>query len=232
MPTDATDTTPATLSKSDFVRSQPADMSVKDVLARAQEAGIVMTGSLVRKVRARLGGVPKLTATPSAMTAAEKATSTAPATKTRAKPAKEAPVATNSTAESPAPTMTKTAFILARPTMSAAQVVVAGEEAGVSLSANQVYAVRSKHAKTAKPTTAAPAAVTAKRAAPAVAAKPVAPKPAVPPMAVARPVASPKPDAEDRSASEFARLVIAIGMGRAEALLLEVRAKLASLLDR
>lgn len=105
-----TDATPAVLSKSDFVRSLPVDMSVKDVLAKAKEAGIVMAPSLVGMVRARMRSVSKASGQGDspAKPAIEMSAAPARATKARAKPARKMPVAKKSTAQPAAPTKVST----------------------------------------------------------------------------------------------------------------------------
>src|SRR5208283_1581155 len=50
---------PAALSKSDFIRQQPATLSAKDVVAAGKKAGLSFTDSLVYMVRGRKDGKGK-----------------------------------------------------------------------------------------------------------------------------------------------------------------------------
>lgn len=196
-----TDVAPSPLSKSDFVRAQPADMPVKDVLAKAKEAGIVMTGALVRLARRRVGGTSKATsgeAEAPATPPAEKTASAPPTPKSAPKRAAKVQTVKTPVAGTPAPTTTKTSFILARPTLSPAEVVTAAKEAGLSVSPNYVSAIRSKNRATAKP-----AAASGLRAA----------------------------RFGDAAVAEFTELVITLGTSRAKELVDEVSRKLAALLD-
>jgi len=54
-------TTPkkAPISKSDFIRSQPATLSASEVLAKAKAAGLTLTSQLVYKVRGTAKGAAK-----------------------------------------------------------------------------------------------------------------------------------------------------------------------------
>jgi hypothetical protein len=101
------------ISKSDFIRRQPANLSGPDVVKKARAAGIELSSQLVYVVRAK-------------MTTAKVKT----------------PMEATSTA-APKPTTTKAAFVRNLPTTIPAKAVVAqAKAAGMKLSANYVYLIR------------------------------------------------------------------------------------------
>jgi hypothetical protein len=109
------------ISKSDFVRSQPATLSAAEVLAKANAAGLKLTSQLVYKVRSS----GKATGTPKKTTAAKK-------TSASAKPA-----------ASSKPPKSKAAFVRGLPaSTSAKDVVKLAKTNGLSLSINYVYNIR------------------------------------------------------------------------------------------
>lgn len=162
MPTNATESTPATLSKAQFIRSQPLGMPVKDLLAKAKDAGIVMTDAWVYMVRAQMASAAK----------ALESKAEAPQ-----KPPSEANVST-------------TPPVRATSTTKAT-------------------------ASATRPTPRPPVTRTA-------------PKPGAVPESGPSPTGGPT----DTSAREFTRLVVTLGLDRAEELLLELRTHMASFLGR
>jgi hypothetical protein len=137
----------ATLSKSDFVRSQPLTLSASEVLAKAKAAGLKLTSQLVYKVRgtAKAKGNAKL---------AVGAKKPAPSLKVPA-PSK--------------PPASKAAFVRGLPSSTPAKdVVKLAKAAGIKLGIYYVYNVRRAAKLAAKkpraaskgPAVAAPVAVT------------------------------------------------------------------------
>ena len=114
-------------------------------------------------------------------------------------------------------TVNKSAFVRGLPsTMSAAEVIAKGKAAGIKLTAAQVYTVRAN----------------AKRVggkAPKAAAAPKAATAAAPKKAVGRPAKAAKVSGSGDHESHFARLVLNIGLTKAEALLERVREKVNAL---
>lgn len=149
-------TTP--LSKSDFIRNQPATLSAADVVAKAKASGIKFTPQLVYRVR----GAAKTKPTKAA----------APATKPTASPT------------SKPSTLSKSDFIRTQPTtLSAAEVVSKAKAEGIKLDPVLVYKVRGRSKlKTVarKPTSQAPKSAASKadfvRAYPSLSAKEVVEK--------------------------------------------------------
>jgi hypothetical protein len=112
-------------SKSDFIRAQPAALSVAEVIAKGKAEGIKFGSSLVYMVRRPAKKKRKKAA--------------APATKPTASP--------SSKPTSPS----KSAFIRAIPfSVSAKDVVAQGKAAGLKIHVNQVYKVRGRASTTAK----------------------------------------------------------------------------------
>jgi hypothetical protein len=111
----------STLSKSDFVRAQPATLSAAEVLAKAKAAGLKLTSQLVYKVRSSA----KVTGTPKKTTAVKKTSAPTKAT-----------VSTK-------PPKSKAAFVRGLPASTPAKdVVKQAKELGLSLSVNYVYNIR------------------------------------------------------------------------------------------
>jgi hypothetical protein len=120
------------VSKSDFIRAQPASMSPAEVVAKAKAEGIKLGRSLVYMVRGPSGGKTKK----------------APAAK-KSEPAMNGTGATT--------LMSKSDFIRSLASSPATEVVAKAKVAGIALSENHVHAVRAKDkanaAKTRKPAT-------------------------------------------------------------------------------
>jgi len=111
------------LNKSDFIRSQPLDLSAADVVAKAKEAGLTITATLVYKVRGRLN---------SKTSKAKKAAATGPST-----PAK--------TADGK---LSASDFIRSFPTtMTVKEVAEKAAAAGYTFKPNYVYDVRNAEKK-------------------------------------------------------------------------------------
>jgi hypothetical protein len=103
-----------TISKSEFVRSQPATLSATEVLAKAKAAGLKLTAQVIYK--ARSSAKPRVKA--------------------------NADASTKSSAV-PKPTTTKAAFVRNLPATVPVKVIVAqAKAAGMKLSANYVYLIR------------------------------------------------------------------------------------------
>jgi hypothetical protein len=130
-------TTPAkTLSKSDFIRAQPATLSVAEVIAKGKAEGIKFGSSLVYMVRR-----------PAKKKKPAKTAAVAPATKP----------ASSTASKSNLPS--KSEFIRSQPgSLSAAEVVAKGKEEGIIFSESLVYKSRgrSKAKKSAAKLVAAP----------------------------------------------------------------------------
>jgi predicted component of type VI protein secretion system len=211
-------------SKTSFVLALPADLSVGEVVKKAKAAGIALSPNYVSNIRSSAKTAAKQqTAKPKAAVKAARATRVAPLAFAK-------PVATPAAA---APPLTVTEFIKSQPRdIPAADVVKAAKRTGLKIDANYVYKVRSRLG--AKP---APQAIAA---APRVAAKVPAPKatqPAPTPKASKAPpapkAAPPLPAAQKSSGASsdvaFKKLVVELGVARAETLLVEVKKKLAEL---
>jgi hypothetical protein len=101
------------VSKSDFIRQQPANLSGPEVVKKAKAAGLKLSSQLVYVVRAKMAKAKAKTPT--------KATSTS----------------------APKPTTSKAAFVRGLPATIPAKVVVAqAKAAGMKLSSNYVYLIR------------------------------------------------------------------------------------------
>ncbi len=119
---------PPTISKSDFIRQQPATMSVADVIAKGKAEGIEIGDTLVYKARGRSSAQKS---------GAKKVT-----------PKKAAAATQRTGAKSSSP---KSDFIRQQPsTMSAKEVVAKGKAAGLTFTDALVYMVRGKQKGTAK----------------------------------------------------------------------------------
>lgn len=209
-----------------------------DVVKKGKAAGITLSPNYVSNIRssakaaAKKGpakpGAPKKTAAPKSSGAAKVVAA-----------GTEKPAAPPATA---APALTVTEFIKGQPRdIPAADVVKAAKKAGLTIDANYVYKVRARLG--AKPAPKAPVAArqSAARppatttAKPAPAPKPTKPAPApkapkTPPVPAARPAltAAPKGTAVAGEVA-FRKLVVELGVARAEALIVEVKRKLAEL---
>jgi hypothetical protein len=119
--------TNAPISKSDFIRQQPASLSAAEVVAKAKAAGIKFAPVLVYKVRGR-----------------------AKAKRSTAKKA-SAVVTTAPTAASTKPAQSKSAFIRSLPSSTPAKEVVKQAKAlGMKLTESYIYNVRGAAKKAAK----------------------------------------------------------------------------------
>ncbi|MGA3121686.1 MAG: hypothetical protein ABSF69_13050 [Polyangiaceae bacterium] len=142
------------LTKSDFIRQQPASLSAAEVVAKAKGEGIEFGPGLVYEVR-RLGKAKKSAAPPKAAGVAKK-TSTG----------------SNGSAAKPAPS--KADFVRKFPNLSPKEVVERAKAEGVTFDVGYVYNIRSadraaqakRKPSPTKPTAAKPqpAAVSASRA--------------------------------------------------------------------
>jgi hypothetical protein len=116
--------------KSDFVRSQPNDLTAAQVVAKAKEAGLTITSALVYKVRSVEAAKGSKAAKPGRIGRPPKA-----AKAKAAKAAKAAPAAKGKPNSSD--------FIRSLPaTLTASEVVRQGKASGHSFSPALVYAVR------------------------------------------------------------------------------------------
>jgi hypothetical protein len=112
-------------SKADFVRQQPRDMPVKEVIAKGKEADLTLTENYVAQVRSNMG---KETA---ATRAAGRASSK------KAGPAK--------VSRAPADSAAKAAFVAKFPaTKPATDIVKEARKAGLTMSEKFVYKLRAK----------------------------------------------------------------------------------------
>lgn len=167
--------TPKKLNKSEFIRSQPATMSASEVVAAAKAAGIKLSGNLVYMVRGAKGSTKKTASKPPGKRTAGKASTPKTTTsKTAGKTAaskkatvKKATPKKTSTSTSPGTAKSagtsKSEFIRLHPSLTAAEVIAAGEAQGLSFSSALVYGVRgskgTKKAPAKKPSTPKKAAV-------------------------------------------------------------------------
>jgi hypothetical protein len=196
---------PAPISKSDFIRQQPASMSVADVIAKAKAQGMNIGRSLVYMVRER-------------STAKKAGPKDAPAKKTTAPPkqttasktaAPQKTTATPQRAPAKVATMSKADFVSANPGLSAKYLAGKAAFEGFDLSESCIYGVRRADKVAAK-----------KRAA----ARNAASKPVV-----ATPVVStqtPNPNSSSSALEDLLRAVAAeLGLGRAVEILAGERAR-------
>jgi hypothetical protein len=121
------------LTKSDFIRQQPATLSAAEVVAKAKAQGIEFSPGLVYEVR-RLGKSKK---------------GTAP--KKTAAVATKAPAATNGAAKKPA--QSKAEFVRKFPNLSPNEIFEKANAAGIKLEVGYVYNVRSSANAAKKKTT-------------------------------------------------------------------------------
>jgi len=116
-------TTKKPVSKSDFIRRQPAALSTAKVVARAKAAGIKLTSQLVYNVRG----------------------SSKAKTGTAKKTATGKPVASKKVRKVASKSATKTSkadFVRSRSHLSPKEIIEDGKAAGIKLSASYVYNVR------------------------------------------------------------------------------------------
>lgn len=193
----------APMTKSDFIRKFSLSTPASDIVTKAKGVNLKLTPSFVYAIRAM---DKKRKRVPSAG-AAKPAAASAPAATGRK--------------------INKSAFVRGLPSsMSAADVVAKGKAAGIKLSAAQVYTVRANAKRSG---------VAAPKASAAVAVAPLVPKPKGKPgpkpkaAKVAAPKAAKKISMSGDHEQTFARLVLNIGLTKAEALLERVRDKVNSL---
>ncbi len=190
------------LNKSAFVRSLPASLSAKDVIARAKAAGLSLTEHYVYNVRSQAKA--KGTIAGGTKQAAAGAKKAAAGTKKSGGGAKKSGGRSN----------VKSAFVLAQPaSLSVKEIVAAAKKAGLSISAALVYSLRGKRkgaAPAAKGT--APAAASSGRKGPA---------PKLPRDLSAN---------IDETELSLQRLAVHIGIERSRALIDQAQRRLAKLL--
>lgn len=233
-------------SKTAFVLALPATFSVGEVVKKAKAAGIALSPNYVSNIRssAKAAAKRKGAAKPGAAkpTSAPKLGGAAKVTAPKPEKASAPPTAAPST-------LTVTEFIKSQPRdVPAAAVVKAALKAGLKIDANYVYKVRSRLGANAAPKAAAAAPQGAVKAAVAMPAKaavaPEATKPAPTPVKSAPAPKATKPARAPRVTPAlptapkplgvsdevaFRKLVVELGVARAEALLVEVKKKLAEL---
>ena len=196
---------PKKLNKSEFIRSQPESLTAAEIVAKAKEAGIKLSGNLVYMVRGANGSAKKTVAKKSAP--AKKTTAKTSAKKTA--PKSEAP---KKAGES------KADFVRATPSLSANEVAAKAKAEGITLDANYVYSVRGQDKAAAKKKRAAKklAASTPMVTKTSATSKPTAPKP--PTSNGTRPSGSSVEDLLKAAAAE-------LGLGRALEILQGERAR-------
>jgi len=125
-----------------FIRSLPADLPVKDVIAQAKAAGHETSESNVSRVRADMAkATPKKPASTSKERALKKAASRRKAASKEAAP-KKAPKEPMAPGTAKSAGVSKSAFIRLHPSLSAAEVIAAGKDQGLTFTSSLVYAVR------------------------------------------------------------------------------------------
>jgi hypothetical protein len=204
--------------KTGFILGLPAEMSPKEVVGKAKEAGIELSEKYVSTIRSNAR------AKKAARRAAAKA---APAKKAATKISKKAAAKNAAIEATPAPAATAptaTDFIASQPRdIPAAAVVKAAKKVGLKINAGYVYKVRSRLAAKA------PKTPTPKPEAPKLEAAPKAPTTTTAP---AKTATAPKPAAKGAASNiegTFKRLVVELGVARATELVGEVRKTLAEL---
>ncbi len=208
-----------TVSKSDFIRQQPSDLSAAEVVDKAKASGLTIDPGLVYNVRGRAkakGKQPKGPAQPVTRAPAKPLTKAPakpltkapaqPVTKAPAKPVTKAPAQparglTKPSAKQPAPIQSKADFVRRFPNSTPKQIVQKAGAAGIPIGVGYVYNVRSS-GNAAKKSATAP--------------KPT-PKPS--PTTVGRPSGT-----SDRAESLLRALAAEIGLGRATEILAGQRA--------
>ena len=155
--------TPATQSKSDFIRSQPASLSPAEVVEKAKTAGLSLSKNLIYLVRQKDAEKSKkgTAKTPSEKAAKKSTSKTVALTKAASKkPAKKVTVASTKGTSKKSPsarkaskrtasTMSKADFVRASPGVSAKDLVAKALFEGIEISENHVYSVRSQDKKAA-----------------------------------------------------------------------------------
>jgi hypothetical protein len=216
------------LSKSDFIRSQPVDLPVAEVVAKAKAAGIKLRDHLVHEVRRadRMRSAAKRASTKKPVPAPKLPAPAAkkPASKKPAPPAKDAKKAA---ATSP---ISKSDWIRAQPpSLTAAEVVAKAKGAGIKIEPVLVYKVHGR-AKAAKP-------IEAKAVAKPAAVAPITPKlaavvaPVAPKLETAPTPAGPGTLAGRTTVEDLLKAVASeIGLRRAIGLLEEQRARVLSVI--
>jgi hypothetical protein len=122
-----------------FIRSLPLDLPVKEVIEQAKAAGHETSESNVSRVRADMAkATPKKPASKPASTS-KKAASPKKAASSKNVPAPEETAAPG-TAKSAG--VSKSEFIRFHPSLSAAEVIAAGKDQGLTFTSSLVYAVR------------------------------------------------------------------------------------------
>jgi colicin import membrane protein len=197
-------------SKSDFIRQQPKDVSVKEVVAAGKQAGQNLSEALVYSLRKPVGGkgsVKSVTLKKNASTKTGKKTSSKSASKQAKKTSKKTPV----------PTMTKADFVRQNPGVSARDLVAKAAFEGIEISENHVYGVRSQDKKSAS---------TKARASTKSTAKTVSTKPTTISKKSPKPTASKGTGASGSSVEELLKAAAAeLGLGRALEILQGERAR-------
>jgi carnitine O-acetyltransferase len=224
MPEMAAKKTQEPQTKTAFILRLPVEMSPKEVVSKAKEAGIELSEKYVATIRSNARAKKRAKRAAAKATtkigAAKTSTAKKSSKKTSKKPATEAAPATSVTTAT-APTATE--FISSQPTtIPAADVVKAAKMAGLKITTTYVYTVRSRlAAKAAKPPAPKAAPVpktpklsTAKKALAAV-------KTAAPKLAAKVPASNIE--------GTFKRLVVELGVARAFELVGDVRRTLAEL---
>jgi hypothetical protein len=192
-----------TVSKSDFIRQQPSELSAAEVVDKAKASGLTIDAGLVYNVRGRAkakGNGTKVPLRPVTKVSAKPVTkvSAKPVTKV---PAKPAPSFTKSSARQPAPIQSKAEFVRRFPNSTPKEIVQKAVAAGIQIGVGYVYNVRSSGGA-------------AKRS--ATVPKPI---PKSNPTTVGRPSGS-----GDRAESLLRALAAEIGLGRATEILAGQRA--------
>jgi len=206
-------------SKSDFIRQQPSSMSVADVIAKGQEAGIKFTSSLVYMVRGRQDGK----ATPKKASGKKSSSKKPGAKKTSTKVS--APKKTATTSKTTAPkksTESKAEFVRARAHLSPREIVEDAKGQGIKLDPSYVYNVRGYDKTAAKTKTVAKKGSASQQPTPSS----TTPKSA--------PASKPTPSNGSRSSGSVEELLKAaaaeLGLGRAIEILHAERAKVRAVL--
>ena len=140
-----------TTNKSEFIRQQPAGMSVAEVVEKAKAEGLTIEAGLVYGVRSQAKAKGK-------------------AKKGGAKRASASPGATNAP-----PVQTKADFVRAHPELSPMEIVAKAKEEGVALEVGYVYNVRTSDNRTRKDKKKAPTQKAIARPAVGSSVKPVVP---------------------------------------------------------
>jgi len=209
--------TPKKLSKSDYIRSQPESLTAAQVVEKAKEAGIKISGNLVYMVRGAKGSktVAKKAATP------KKATPKKTAAKTSA--TKTSPKKSPKSASPKKGAQSKADFVRANPGASVKDIVAKALFDGIEISENHVYGVRASDKKVGAKKRAAKKL--AKTATPVVTKKPTAtPKKAA--STSKPPVASNGTRLSGSSVEDLLKAAAAeLGLGRALEILAGERAR-------